>query len=153
MDNQIFCRYATDDAGALFGDYIGEVKVESFKKDFAKATYYSVLTDGSTDTSIIEEEAIYVLFSDDGIPKTKYFSIENVKHGNVEGLHDAIKTAFERFGIKNFEKSIVGLNCDGANVNMGINNGLVKLVKDSALWLELVHCSCTQNRACLKGHV
>ena len=140
MDNQIFRRYATDDAGALFGDYIGEVTIESFKKDFAKATYYSVLTDGSTDASIIEEEAIYVLFLDDGIPKTKYFSIGKVKHGNAEGLHDAIKTAFERFGIKNFEKSIVGLNCDGANVNMGINNGLGKLVKDSAPWLELVHC-------------
>ena len=127
MDNQIFCRYATDDAGALFGDYIGEVTVESFKKDFAKATYYSVLTDGNTDASIIEEEAIYVLFLDDSIPKTKYFSIENVKHGNAEGLHDAIKTEFERFGIENFEKSIVGLNCDGANVNMGISNGLGKL--------------------------
>ena len=82
----------------------------------------------------------YVLFLDDGIPKTKYFSIEDVKHGNAEGLHDAIKTAFERFGIKKFENSIVGLNCDGANVNMGINNGLGKLVKDSAPWLELVHC-------------
>ena len=140
LDNQIFRRYATDDAGALFGDYIREVTVESFRKDFVKATYYSVLTDGSTNASIIEEEAIYVLFLDGGIPKTKYFSIENVKHGNAEGLHDAIKTAFERFGIKNFEKSIVGLNCDGANVNMGINNGLGKLVKDSAPWLKLVHC-------------
>ena len=107
LDNQIFYRYATDDAGALFGDYIGEVTVESFKKDFAKATYYSVLTDGSTNANIIEEEAIYVLFLDDGIPKSKYFSIENVKHRNAEGLHDAIKTAFERFEIKNlaFEKT------------------------------------------------
>ena len=140
LDNQIFRRYATDDTGALFGDYIGEVTVESFKKDFVKATYYSVLTDGSINASIIEEEATYVLFLDDGIPKTEYFSIENVKHGNAEGLHDAIKTAFERFGIKNFEKSIVGLNCDGANVNMGINNGLGKQVKNSAPWLELVHC-------------
>ena len=126
LDNQISRSYATDDTGALFGDYIGEVTVDSNIVE--------------TDASVIEEEAIYVLFLDDGIPKTKYFSIENIKHGNAEGLNDAIKTAFERFGIKKFENSIVGLNCDGANVNIGINNGLGKLVKDSAPWLELVHC-------------
>ena len=62
LDNQISCSYATDDAGVLFGDYIGEVTVDSFKKDFAKATYYSVLTDGSTNASVIEQEAIYILF-------------------------------------------------------------------------------------------
>ena len=107
--------------------------VDSFKKDFVKATYCSVLTDESTNASVIEEEAIYILFLDDGIPKTKYFSIENVKHGNAEGLHDAIKTAFERFDMKKFENSIVELNCDGANVNIGINNGLGKIVKDCTM--------------------
>ena len=108
LDNQISRSYATDDAGALFGDYIGEVTVDSFKKDFAKAKYYSVLTDGSTDTSVFEEEAIYVLFLDDGIPKTKYFIIENVKHGNAEGLHDAIKLHSKDSVLRSLKTQLLG---------------------------------------------
>ena len=59
LDNQISRSYATDDAGALFGDYIGEVTVDSFKKDFAKATYYSVLTDDDDDDD--DDEHFYSL--------------------------------------------------------------------------------------------
>ena len=39
-----------------------------------------------------------------------------------------------------FEDRIDGLNADGASANMGEYTGLEKLVKDSAPWLELVHC-------------
>ena len=60
--------YATDDYGAIFGDFIGKVTMDFLKKDLAKAHYYSVLCDGSTDKSVIEQEAIFILFLSDGFP-------------------------------------------------------------------------------------
>ena len=52
--------YITDRACAVFTDYIGKVTKESFAEDFAKARYYSVLSDGSTDSAVIEQEVVYV---------------------------------------------------------------------------------------------
>ena len=44
--------YATDDAGAIFGDFIGRYNVDLLKKHLDKINYFSVLTDGSTDASV-----------------------------------------------------------------------------------------------------
>ena len=83
---------------------------------------------------------MYILFLNDGVPKVRYFSVESVKNANAAGIHENIQTAFNRFGVTKFEDRIVGLNADGASVNMGPLNGLGKIVRDSALWLQLVHC-------------
>ena len=45
-----------------------------------------------------------------------------------------------RFGFKNYYDKLVGLNLDGASVNMGRMNGLGKLVRDEAPWFDIVHC-------------
>ena len=132
--------YATDDAGAIFGDFIGRYNVDLLKKHLDKINYFSVLTDGSTDASFTVQEAMYILFLNDGVPKVRYFSVESVKNANAAGIHENIQTAFNRFGVTKFEDRIVGLNADGASVNMGPLNGLGKIDKDSALWLQLVHC-------------
>ena len=48
------------------------------------------------------------------------------------------QTSYNRFGILKSEDNTVGLNTDGANVNMGQYTGLGKLIKDEASWLEVV---------------
>ena len=126
----------------------GKVTVKSLKDDLLKANYYSVLCDGSTDNDVTEQEAIQVLFLQDGTPKLRYFSTENVENATM--VLSSINPAFERFGTMNFKESLLGLNCDGASVNMGASAGLGvnmgasagldALVKEITPWLELVHC-------------
>ena len=42
---------------------------EALSKDIAKATFYSILFDGTTDSSVTEQKAIFVLYFDpDGEP-------------------------------------------------------------------------------------
>ena len=82
--------YATDDAAALFGDFIGTFTLENLKKDLDKVHYYSILTDGSTDSSVTEQEAMYILFLHDGIPKVRYFIIESVQNANATGIQESI---------------------------------------------------------------
>ena len=59
--------------------------MDSLKKDLAK-TRYSVLCDGSTDKSVIEQEAIFILFLSDGFPALRYLSIEIVNNATASGV-------------------------------------------------------------------
>ena len=49
-------------------------------------------------------------------------------------------TAFERIGILDFQKRIMGLNVDGASVNTGVHNGVGVLIQADSPWLQVIHC-------------
>ena len=68
--------YKNDRAPAGFIDVIGQSMKDSFINDLLSANYYSILTDGSNDASILEQKVIYVLYlSKEGEPVVKFFSI------------------------------------------------------------------------------
>ena len=94
--------YRNDQAAGNFLDVIGKVTQDSLKKDLANAQYFCVLSDGSTDSSVIEEELVYLLFLKNGKLVMKFLSIEPANHANAEGIIEWIKTAFERIGILDF---------------------------------------------------
>ena len=58
----------------------------------------------------------------------KYLSIESVKKADAHGLKATLETAFNRFGITHYYDRLVGLNLEGASVNMGKHSGLIVLV-------------------------
>ena len=68
--------HKNDRAAAGFMDVIRQSMKDSFINDLLSANYYSILTDGSNDASILEQKAIYVLYlSKEGEPAVKFFSI------------------------------------------------------------------------------
>ena len=113
---------------------------ENLKKLISKANYFSVLSNGSTDSAVTEQETIYVLFICEGTPILKYLSIENVKNADALGFKSTLEVAFNRFGITRYYDKLVGLNLDGVSVSMGKHNSLNALVQDEAPWVEVVHC-------------
>ena len=116
------------------------IMCEYLQKLISKANYFSVLSDGSTDSAVTEQETIYVLFTCEGTPVLKYLSIENVKNVDAAGLKSTLEVAFDCFGITPCYDKLVGLNLDGASINMGKHNGLNVLVQDEAPWVVVVHC-------------
>ena len=102
---------------------------------------YLLLTDGSTDAAVIQEELVYVLFvNNDGYPNVKFLSIECPTHTDAEGLKEAIKLSFGRIGLVDFSSKLHGFNVDGASVNTGIHKGLAVSLRENAPWLTVVHC-------------
>ena len=89
---------------------IGKVTLDSLEKDLANAHYFCVLSDGSTDSSVIKEELVN-LFLRSGKPLLKFLSIEPANNANAGGIIECIKTALERIGILHFQKRIMGLKC------------------------------------------
>ena len=53
--------YTTDRVAASFVDVISQSMIDSFVEDLLSANYYSLLTNGSTNANILEQEVIYVL--------------------------------------------------------------------------------------------
>ena len=119
---------------------IGKVTMDSLQKDLANAHYFCVLSNGSTDSSVIEEEIVYLLFLKSGKPLLKLLSTEPANNTNAEGIIECIKTAFERIGILDFQKRIMGLNVDDASVNTGVHNSVGVLMQADLLWLQAIHC-------------
>ena len=80
---------------------VGKVTMDSLPKDLANAHYFCILSDGSTDSSVIEEELIYIyiyiyiLSLKSGKPLLKFLLIEPANNANAEGIIECIKTAFE----------------------------------------------------------
>ena len=133
--------YRNDRAAASFVDVIGREMRQEFVTDILDARYYSLLTDSSTDASILEQEVLYVLFlSKEGRPVVKFLSVESPDHAHAEGLKLCIEESFQRIGILNLYKRLANFNVDGASVNTGLHNGLGVKLKESAPWLSVIHC-------------
>ena len=132
--------YRNDRAAANFTDSIAKVTKDSFAKDLAKAHYFCIPSDGCTDSSITEEELVYVLLLLCGKPTLKFLSIEPANNANAEGIHSCIKEAFERVGVLDLSKKVIALNVDGAVVNTGVHHGVGPLMKEPSLWLQVIHC-------------
>ena len=91
-----FCRnYRNERAAADFVDNCGGILKESLVNDLLNTNYYSVLKDGSTDSSVVEQELVYIIFLNKGVPKVKFSSIESVQSANTEGLLSSLKDSFE----------------------------------------------------------
>ena len=67
----------------MFTDYIGGEIKKSLAESVANARYFTFLSDVSTDSSVTEQEVIYVLFLDSGV---LVVSIKSVENANAEGV-------------------------------------------------------------------
>ena len=80
------------------------------------------------------------MFLEGGKPRIQFLSIENVENADAAGILQCINESFQRLGITNFSEKLVGLNVDGASVNLGQFTGLGTRIKAQAPWLQVVHC-------------
>ena len=67
----------------MFTHYIGGEMKKSLAESVANARYFTFLSDVSTDSSVTEQEVIYVLFLDSGV---LVVSIKSVENANAEGV-------------------------------------------------------------------
>ena len=114
----------------MFMDYISESIVEELKQKLAKVHFYSVLTDGSTDSATSENEAVFVVHFDPdppGCDKVKvvvsFLKLNFLQTaggtGIVESIKESIKESFKAVSIDDLFHKLVGCGADGANVNKG----------------------------------
>ena len=131
----------------------GELK-EALSKEIAEAKFYSILFDGTTDSSVTEQEAIFVLYFDpDGEPadnisnepeiavKTSYLSLQSLSSSTAQGVVDGIKKALIEAGLKDVTTvTPPALGGDGCSTNRGEKGGVKGILKKEYPWFLFVWC-------------
>ncbi|XP_067654440.1 zinc finger protein 862-like [Haliotis asinina] len=146
-------NYLNRNACATFVQSIANVVKENTASELEKCRFVSVLSDGSTDSAITEQEIVYVRYvTDDGVLKTRLADIVDLEHGHAKGVKDGIFQGLSSVGLskEDLSRKLVGINTDGASVNLGKKGGAVKLIIDELKeeynavgceqYITVVHC-------------
>ena len=99
--------------------------------------------DVMTDTSITEQEVVYVLFVDpDTIkPILTFFECLGLESSqDANGILDAIKRAFEKFNLSSLLNKVVFLCFDGASVNSGKKLEPISFFQEQNEWVTFIWC-------------
>ena len=79
---------------------IADVEKEKTKREVRETRFLSLLSDGSTDAGIIEQETVFVRYVDkQGQPWTKFVDIVRLESATAAGVCNAITTGLETIDI------------------------------------------------------
>ena len=120
---------------------------DTLREKLSRTRFYSVLSDSSTDKSVIDQECIMVRFldPDSKSPITTVASIEPLETPDANGVFETISRGLKTIDIElSCEETVPALVCvsmDGASVNMGAKNGVAKKLSDTVTHPVIVtHC-------------
>ena len=112
---------------------------------YTELNFYSVQMDGSTDASNKEEELFLVVYFDpyssDGsvYVRNRYLCVRQPRTVCASGLFDCLQKALAFCELDEQPSKLIGLGCDGANVNMG-GNGVRGFIQSDRPWIITVWC-------------
>ena len=126
-----------------FVQFIAADEREKVQDSMKGANFFSLMSDGSTDSSVIEEEIVYVRYAKQGHVFVQYVGLEEVGKANSENITKAVKSAATKgVGIpwEELVKKLVAIATDGASVMTGVNNGMVVRIKEDRTYILGIHC-------------
>ena len=88
-------KYRTAYVCKQFASAIAGVSQENISKYVASCNFMSVIVDGSSDSSITENEMVYIHTCRKGEVKTTFIKCCQVQHGTALGVINAIKKSAE----------------------------------------------------------
>lgn len=109
--------YMNDKECSIFVKCIAAVERNKIRKHLHQANFFSFMPDGSTDSGVIEQEAICVRYVCNGQPVNKFLSIQDLKNGKATGVQDAVERAFHDV----YELDNLGNNGDATLPNEAID--------------------------------
>ena len=136
--------YQNEKACRAFVTSIAGVEEDTIISDIQKARFFTVLADGSTDSSIVEQESVFVRFmGENGQPQTRLAAMVALESANSDGVTKAILDGLYSIGVseQDIKTKLVGCNFDGASVMMGRKNCVfVKLAHMVDHQFISIHC-------------
>ena len=121
---------------------IASVHRADISKYLATCNFMSVIVNGSSDSSITENEMVYIHTCQKGEVKTTFIKCCQVQHGTALGVINAIKRSTETvMEFNTFLSKLVAMGSDGASVMLGKKSGVLALLKEQQPSLIGIHCS------------
>ena len=114
-------------AASSFMSSIANVTQSAIIQSINSRKYFSLLIDGSTDVSTVEQEIVYCHYLEDGMPLTIFLGLMSVKSGTASQIVNDLDAFLTNFGITDWKNKIIGFGSDGASVNVGSEAGVATL--------------------------
>ena len=114
------------------------------QKCIEESNLFSVISDGTTDASVTEDEIVYLRHAKDGKTYLEFVAVTGVIIADSKSITDAILGALsEHLGItpEDMSRKMVGFGSDGANIMLGRNNGVSTRLEQLNPELQAVHCT------------
>ena len=141
-------NYLNDHACQKFVLSAAHIIRDDIKSVVAKNHFVSVLSDGSTDSAVVEQEIVYLRYIDfDFKPITRLIEIVPLENANATGIYSSIQKGLETVNLS-FEKlqptapgpSLACANFDGCNVMLGHKGGVITKIKEVIPTALGIHC-------------
>ena len=135
--------YRNDKQAQIFTHYIANAQRNQLLKKYEAANFISVISDGTTDSSVTEAEIVYIRFATAGVINVHFVAVKNVDTGRAPSIKAAIDEVMKaQFG-DSWTRKLIGFGADGAAVMQGKKGGVVSLYKNelNKPYLQAIHCS------------
>ena len=132
-------------------DYLFQMDV---KEKVSRANFIAILTDGTTDAAITEQEVVYLLYldPDDFVPQLSFFTVSELHQGQDAAiLKSAIVNAFTGNGMEDALRKIVFFGSDGTWINSGLKFEMITKLKEDFEWVVFVWCLSHRLELAMKG--
>ena len=119
--------------GTLYLEYIVENLRKGLKEKLNTRSFYSLLTDGSTESAVNEKDAFFVLTFNSKPEGGNKISVE-LNYFDLESTVNAIEESFKGVRINYLDK-LVGFSSHGASVKRGAKEGIKTILQRENEWL------------------
>ncbi|XP_044088768.1 sperm flagellar protein 2 [Neovison vison] len=137
--------FRTNKSARTFTYFIAEVERRNLREKLEQSKFFSVLSDGITDSSTEETELVYVQFARAGKVHCQIVGVQTVEKKDPLAIRNAIEKTLERnlqlkLSNQDWAKKLVGFGSDGAPDSEGENNGVALLLREIQPCALTVYC-------------
>ncbi|XP_073667564.1 zinc finger protein 862-like [Paramisgurnus dabryanus] len=133
--------YRNANQAQVFMHYIAEIERRKVKEEISATKFISIMVDGSTDSSVMEEELVYTRMSRAGKVKVQFVGIQALKKADAAHITDAICSQMSAIsGGEDWKGKLVACGTDGAAVMTGSKTGVVSRLRGERTYILGVHC-------------
>ncbi|XP_071961197.1 zinc finger protein 862-like [Antedon mediterranea] len=141
-------RYGNRFKAREFVHALAETMRNDVKKLIERASFITIMADGSTDRTVVEQETVKVRFVSKGCPAAVLADLVPLEYAHAEGVLAAIVKGLGRLGLQmdnlaDFSKpgpTAVAANFDGAAVMMGNRTGVATRIRETMPAVIPFHC-------------
>nr|XP_020851340.1 sperm flagellar protein 2 isoform X1 [Phascolarctos cinereus] len=137
--------FRTAKSARTFVYFIAEVERRSLKEKLEKCKFFSLISDGGTDSFLEDTKVVYVQFAYEGKVHCQVVGVQTVDKMDPVAIKSAIEKTLEinlqlNLSSKDWSKKLVGFGSNGTAVMVGENNGVASLLKEIQPCVQTVHC-------------
>ena len=131
--------YVNRKQARVFIKHIAAVQRGALQSKLSETQYVAVLSDGSTDSAVLEQEILYLRICRHGKVEVHFVGMQDVEKADGESIAQPIDTIMKTVS-KEWQSKLVACATDGASVMTGARRGVVSRLRGTNNHVLGIHC-------------